>query len=57
MRHLDGCPLCSEAMTLVARYDGRGYEAALIHLAERAPTNRRRRLRTWVGQVFSRFAP
>lgn len=55
MRHLDGCPLCSEAMTLIARFEGGSYEAALIRLAERGPS-RRGRMRNWVGRFFSRFA-
>ncbi len=57
MRHLDGCPLCSEAMTLIARYDGRAYETALIRMAESAPSARRRRLQNWFGQLRARFAP
>jgi DNA-directed RNA polymerase specialized sigma24 family protein len=33
MRHLDGCPPCGEAMTLLARYDGRSFAQALIKKA------------------------
>lgn len=57
MRHLDGCPLCSEAMTLVSRFDGGIDEAALIRLAESLRGPRRRRLRQFVGRLRSRFFP
>ena len=35
MRHLDGCPPCSEAMTLLARYDRRPIGVLLIKRAQK----------------------
>ncbi|MDP6978816.1 MAG: hypothetical protein QF570_09480 [Myxococcota bacterium] len=57
MQHLDSCPHCSEAMTLVSRFDGRPYEAALIRMADSARTVRRRRLQNWFGRLRAQFAP
>ncbi len=57
MRHLAGCPHCSEAMTRVSRVDGRPDQAALIRTADSTRTGRRRRLRSWFGRLRAQFAP
>ncbi len=55
MRHLDGCPLCGEAMTLLARFDHRPIAERLMNQASRnhraAP---RGRLRSWLVTTWSR---
>ncbi len=58
MRHLDGCPPCSEAMTLLARFDRRPIAESLIRQAERGRSAEGRSpLGRWLGRVRSAFSP
>lgn len=60
MRHLDGCPPCGEAMTLLAHYDRRPLAPLLISKANegrRAPKHRKAAswLKGLIARVRSRF--
>ncbi len=52
MRHLDGCPPCSEAMTLLARFDRRPIAELLIHRDQRRV--RYGRLGSWIARTQAR---
>ena len=57
MRHLDGCPPCSEAMTLLAQLDRRSVADMLIHRANRRDRFAGRgRVRNWFSRTRSRLS-
>lgn len=61
MRHLDGCPPCGEAMTLLARYDRRPLAQLLISKAEvvrRTPVHgsASSRFKNWIARLRHRWA-
>lgn len=54
MRHLDGCPPCSEAMTLLAQLDRRPIAHLLIeHATRRGRSNSPSRVRNWFSRTGS----
>lgn len=56
MRHLDGCPPCSEAMTLLAQLDQRPIADLLInHATHRSHFASARRVRNWFSRTRSRM--
>jgi hypothetical protein len=57
MRHLDGCPPCSEAMTLLARYDRRPIGELLMKQARngRRAVARGSAVRRWLGRMLARL--
>jgi len=52
MRHLDGCPPCSEAMTLLASFDRRPIAEQLINRNQRWA--RSSRMRSWLSRAQAR---